>query len=195
MESAILKTEALCWLRFGKKMPYICTEGGYWNSDVLGVCDKFSVEIEVKVSIADLKREFVTKTAKHYLFANASDAVGPSKGTPNYFYFYVPPEIKDAALEIVKEKAPKAGLAVYGDGWGRPGDKTTVAHRPTKLHEAAPSAQFIKTVLNRMGSELCGRYVVQQRFLDDMLATMKAVDKGIVDVMKQMFQTPDFDQE
>ncbi len=194
MDSSTLKTEALCWLRFGKKMPYVCTEGGYWRADVLGVTDKFSVEVEVKVSVADLKREFVTKTAKHYLYANASDAVAPSKGTPNYFYFYVPPEIEAAALEVIKEKAPKAGLAVYADSWGRSGDKTRIAHRPTKLHDAVPTPQFIKTVLNRMGSELCGRYLVQQRFLDDMLATMKAVDKGIVDVMKQMFATPDFEE-
>jgi hypothetical protein len=191
-DSSILKTEALCWLRFGKQMQYVATEAGYWSADVLGVCDKFSVEVEVKVSIADLKREFKDKTAKHYLFANAEGT--PSKGTPNYFYFYVPKEIEDKALEIVKEKAPKAGLAVYEGGSVRDGKKTSVAHRPTKLHDRAPSDAFIKTVLARMGSELCGRHLVQQEFMRQIADSLKGVDRAVIDVMKQMFTVPDWEE-
>src|ERR1700761_5989417 len=119
MDSSILKTEALCWLRFAKHMPYVATETGYWAADVFGANDKFSIEVEVKVSIADLKREFTTKTAKHYLYANAE--ASPTKGAPNYFYFYVPQELEQQALEVIKEKAPKAGLAVYYGGRARAG--------------------------------------------------------------------------
>lgn len=190
-DSSVLKTEALCWLRFGKKMPYVATEAGYWSADVLGVCEQFSVEVEVKMSIADLKREFTTKTAKHYLYANAESA--PSKGAPNYFYFYVPKELEEKALEIVGTEAPKAGLAVYEGGSWMDGKKTSIAHRPTKLHARPPSPAFIKTVLNRMGSELCGRYLAQQRFFQHMTDAMRAADRGIVDVMKQMFTAPDWE--
>lgn len=199
-DSSIMKTEALAWLRFGKKMPYVCTEGGYWNADCLGLSDDYAIEVEVKVSIADLKREFVTKTAKHFLYATAEERkeTPAPAGTPNYFYFYVPKEIEEAALAIVKEKAPRAGLAVFedvGSGWAQAGKKTSIAHRPVKLHDKKPSPGFKEVVLRRMGSELVGRYLVQQQFLNDILATMKAVDKSVIDVLKKMFQTPDFEAE
>lgn len=191
MDSSILKTEALCWLRFGRKMPYVATEAGYWAADVLGCNDKFSVEVEVKMSIADLKRDFTGKASKHYLYDNAEAA--PSKGAPNYFYFYVPKELEEKAKEIVATNAPKAGLAVYEGGSWLDGKKTSVAISPKRLHSREPSPAFIKTVLNRMGSELCGRYLAQQRFFTHMTEAMRAADQGIVDVMKQMFTAPDWE--
>jgi hypothetical protein len=195
MDSSILKTEALCWLRFGKKLPYICTEGGYWSSDVLGVNKEFSVEVEVKISVADLKREFVTKTAKHHLFANAASAARPPRGTPNYFYFYVPKEMEQAALEIVKEKAPKAGLAVYEPhGWLMDGKKTSVVHRPTKLHDDKPTPHFIDVVVRRMGSELCGRYTLQQRFLAELGTNVRKLYDALPKLMERVAQTPDFEE-
>jgi hypothetical protein len=172
-------------------MGYVATEAGYWQADVLGACDKYSVEVEVKVSVADLKREFQTKSSKHFLYANAE--AQPTRGAPNYFYFYVPKAIEEQALAIVKEQAPKAGLAVYEGGYLLDGKKTSIAHKPTKLHDREPSPQFIRTVLMRMGSELCGRYLVQQRFLDQMTEAIKAVDQSVVDVLKKMFTTPDFE--
>jgi hypothetical protein len=192
VDSSVLKTEALCWLRFGKHMHVVATEAGYWSADVLGCNEKFSVEVEVKISVADLKREFTSKSSKHYLYANAEGATGPTKGTPNYFYFYVPQEIEAQALEVIEKECPKAGLAVYEGGF-MDGKKTRVAKRPTKLHSKEPTPKFKETILKRMGSELCGRYLVQQRFLTHMLDAMKSVDRGVVDVLKQMFMTPDWE--
>jgi hypothetical protein len=191
-DTNLLKTEALCWLRFGKKMPYVCTEGGYWNGDVLGVADKFSVEVEVKVSKADLKREFTTKTSKHYLYANAGDA--PTRQVPNYFYFYVPPELEADALEIVEKEAPKAGVAVYQpNGYVLDGKRTRVARRPQKLHDREPTDAFKKVVLKRMGSELCGQYLIKQRFMNDIADNVRSIFDAIPALMKKMFDSPDVD--
>jgi hypothetical protein len=189
-----LYVEALCWLRFGKKLPYVCTEGGYWNADVLGLNDKFSVEVEIKVSKADLKRDFATKTSKHYLYGNAGES--PSRQVPNYFYFFVPSELEAEAVAIVSEKAPKAGVAVFDTAsTARAGDRTRVARRPTKLHDKEPSVNFKETVLLRMGSELCGRYQVYQRLLHDTMHAIRSISDAVPRVLREMLETKDADPE
>jgi hypothetical protein len=194
MNSSILKTEALCWLRYGKKLPYVCTEGGYWNADVLGVCDTYSVEVEVKMSKADLKREFQNKASKHYLYNNADGK--PARQVPNYFYFYVPPELEQEAVEIVTKEAPKAGVIVYAPGgWLLDGKKSKVVRRATKLHDKEPSPGFRQTVVKRMGSELCGLSLLQHRFLNDLTATLKSIHEAVPQLMKKMFETPDIIEE
>ena len=110
MTSADLKTEALCWLRFGKKLSYICTEVGKWNADAFGCNEAYSVEIEVKISKADLRHEFKSKAAKHYSYRNGHALA------PNYFYFYVPSELVDEARTLVEANFPEAGLAAYIPG-------------------------------------------------------------------------------
>jgi hypothetical protein len=110
-----LHTEALAWLRYGKRMPIVCTEAGKWNADVLGMNSKMCIEVEVKHSISDLRADFRNKAHKHYLYqqANPKHATGYEKGwhtnIPNFFYFLTPAELKDKALEIIADKAPYAG--------------------------------------------------------------------------------------
>lgn len=195
-----LYVEALCWLRFGKRLPYICTEGGHWNADVLGMNDKFSVEVEIKVSKADLKRDFTSKSGKHYLYDNAG--ISPSRQVPNYFYFYVPPELEKDALLILGEKQSKAGLAVYDfetlvvpSATMAAGKRTRIARRPTKLHDNEPSEQFKNTVLMRMGSELCGRYQMYQKGLHDIAGEVRNLSNSIPKILREMIETPDADPE
>lgn len=192
MNALDLKTEALCWLRFGKKMEYVCTEGGYWEADVLGLSEKFAIEVEVKMSRQDLKREFRSKASKHYLYNNVDGS--PSKQVPNYFYFYVPAELEAAAMEIIGSECPKAGLAIYEPfGWARDGKKTRVAKRPTKLHDTPPTSNFIHTVLLRMGSELCGRYLVSQVLHKNVAKALAGSDELVVELMQKMVETPDIE--
>lgn len=192
MDSYVLKTEALCWLRFGKKMLLVCTEGGSWSADVLGLADDHSVEIEVKVSKSDLKREFLTKAHKHYVYNLAEHGVG--RQVPNYFYFYVPPELETDALKIIEAECPKAGLAVYDPTINLDGRKTRVTRRATKLHDRAPSQHFKNTVLRRMGSELCGRYVVQAEHHTQTMDALRRIDLRLVDTIKRMTETPDAEE-
>lgn len=155
-----LHTEALCWLRFAKRMPIVCTEGGKWNADVLGMNSKMSIEVEIKNSISDLRADFRNKAHKHYLY-NVGDS-NPNSGwtgsIPNFFYFLTPGELKDKALEIIKDKAPKAGLICrsfpalgkYGAGQ----DNIHIIKKPEKLHKDPPSRSLVHAAAMRMGSEI-----------------------------------------
>lgn len=190
--SKTLKAEALAWLRFGKQLPYIATEAGRWNADVLGANTKMSVEIEVKISKSDLQREFRSKKAKHYLYANADGQ--QTRNVPNYFYFYVPEEMEEYALGIVNTECPKAGLAIYSHTGLGNGNNTRVAKRPTKLHDQAPLPVFLRTVLKRMGSELVSRYVASRIMHEEVVSRLEDVDKKVVEAVKAYIATPDHEE-
>lgn len=194
-DSYELKTEALCWLRFGKKLDLVATEVGRWSADVLGCNDNYSIEVEVKTSKADLKREFANKSTKHYLYGNASDAIGPSAGVPNYFYFFVPSEMEADALALVGEHAPKAGVAVYEEPARArlDGKLTRVARKAQKLHDNKPTARFKRTVLLRMGSELCGRYTVFRDLQREVTSLLRNIDDRVVATMKEAMEKQDLE--
>jgi hypothetical protein len=172
MDAGILKTEALCWLRFVKKMELVATEAGAWSADVLGMNETSSIELEVKVTKSDLRREFDQKRTKHYLYNGSVDDKPPTRHVPNYFYFYVPFWLQEEALKLIQLHSPKAGLAVYGEGKGHylDGRRTVIVKKPTKLHGKAPSASFWRTLLLRMGSELCARYVAERELAECVAA-------------------------
>lgn len=179
-----MKVEALCWLRFERHLPYVCTEVGPWNADVLGMNNRFSVEVEVKTSKADLRREFSTKKSKHFLYNNADGGT-----PPNYFYFMVPKDIAEYAVELVKSMAPKAGVAVYDPdnlGFHRHGSMTYVAKPPVRLHKEWPTDALKHTVLNRMSSELCARYVVHRKYMEQVLDQLKALDAQLVNTVNDL---------
>lgn len=157
MDSSTLKAAALAWLRYGKRMPIVCSEVGKWNADVLGVSKSSSIEVEVKISKSDLKQEFKTKASKHYLYENCRD---DSPNVPNYFYFMVPATLEEAACEVVGTNAPKAGIAIYhADSADRRLDhRVEIVKKPKKLKNGAPSRSLVSAAVLRASSELCGLY-------------------------------------
>ena len=153
MDSDRLKVEAMCWLRYGKRIPIVCTEVGRWNCDLLGLCDTMSIEVEVKTSKADLQREFSRKTTKHWVYTNATDT---DRFTPNYLYFFVPEALGKEASDILAEKAPKAGVAAFTETNNLAGNNVAILRKATKLRDGPPSPQLLRAALARMSSELCG---------------------------------------
>lgn len=167
-----LKAEAICWLRYGKRLPIVCTEVGNWNADILGVSRAASIEVETKVSRADLRAEFKNKTSKHLVYQQTD---GTLKSVPNYLYFLVPAELKDDALEIVTAGNPKAGVAIYTGDTHLDGRNVSVVKPPVRLHDTKPSARLIRTAMLRMSSELCGLWLTNERLrqhVDDELKLM-----------------------
>jgi len=156
MSSAVLKAAGMAWLRFGKKMPLVCSEVGRWNADVLGLDQAQSIEIEVKTSRSDIKADFKNKIAKHWTYGHTSGA----GFVPNRFYFLVPERLVGDATEIIEGHNPKIGvLSFSGDmdfpvAWSR--DIIAVRKKGLALHSAPPSKQLMAAALYRMGSELCG---------------------------------------
>ncbi len=168
-----LHTEAMCWLRFGKRMPIVCTEVGPWHADVIGVSSKMAIEVEIKKSKSDLQAEFRNKKAKHFYYANADK--GTASFVPNYFYFYVPEALGEYTVKVIEELCPKAGVAVQTDTTYMDGKNTTVIRKPTRLRVDPPRPGFVRTAMMRMSSELCGRViaadeaVVQAQFALDRM--------------------------
>lgn len=185
-----LKVEALAWLRFGKKLDLIATEAGGWAADVLGVGETFSIEVEVKVSKADLKREFTSKTTKHWLYQNCDDhAVQTS---PTYWYLYVPPHLADEANALAEQHFPRAGVAVYDpDTRALPGRRTTIRRKAQRLHERPPTDALRRTVMLRMGSELVGRYVAEAAYQDRLMELVRGLGKDVVAAVKAAMTAAD----
>lgn len=172
MKATRIKAEALAWLRYGKRLPVVCTEAGAWNADVLGVSKTMSIEVETKISRADLRAEFKNKRQKHFLYLNTD---GNLKSVPNYMYFMVPDALRADALEIVSEGNPKAGVAIYMDTNLLSGQNVVIAKPPQRLHDAKPGVKLIRTAIMRMSSELCGIHLVNEklrRHIEDSLDKM-----------------------
>jgi hypothetical protein len=160
-------------------MPVVCTEVGPWNADVLGLSDKSVIEVEVKKSRSDLLREFKTKTAKHFRYANAEVSSAGPGGVPNYFYFFVPEGMEEGALKTVSELAPKAGVAVMvEDARLLAGRNVRIAKKPTRLHSHKPRPGLLATAIMRMSSELCG---LQQA----LTTTHRAIEIHLQDIKGQ----------
>lgn len=89
------------------------------SSDVLTITKSLMItETEVKVSIGDMRREVKTKFCKHsrmMAFGEQHRLLMPSA---NYFYFAVPEELKEKALNVCQERYPYAGLLIYKNGVG-----------------------------------------------------------------------------
>jgi hypothetical protein len=140
-----LKYRALYWLRVEQRCPFIATEVGPFAADVLGINEKKIVEVEVKVSLADLKADF--RKQKHLGYRPEAVYKWDQQWIPNQFYFAVPAEL----VEKAKFECEERGFGAYGvislDGF-------TVIKRAKKLHDREPTSQVKFRTALRMGSEL-----------------------------------------
>lgn len=192
MESDHLKLEIMCWLRYGRRMPIVCTEfAGYsqWIADVFAVNETLAVEVEVKVSRGDLRREFDAngKLAKHLHYKAVP--------IPNTFYLAVPSDLVSEAVELVEKHAPKYGVVEVtetSNGYGR---NSEVRRRAQKLHNNPPSHRLAWAAIQRMSSELVHLHQLQEQFssqVRDMILDSK--DK-IVKLAARSAGCPDIEND
>ena len=185
-----LHAEAMAWLRYGKKLPIVCTEVGRWNADVLGMNRTTCVEVEVKVSLADLRAEFRNKTKKHWVYSHAE---GTNYGdVPNYFYFCLAEGLGDKAEALIEAEAPTAGIVVHAPGQIA-GRCLTLVRKAKRLKATPPSAAEIRTALLRMGSQLCGLNVYQAELEQKLMTAMTVAGRAALDAAEQLGTTPDID--
>jgi len=122
-----IKAVVCCYWRFVRQCPLVATEttvGGYGFStefppDVMAVSKNgFLIETEVKVSIADLRREI---TKQKYRVTWGLDGLSPRYQFPakysaaKFFYFAVPSAIVERAKPVLRELYPGAGLLEVED--------------------------------------------------------------------------------
>lgn len=154
-------------LRFSKRSLMLATEAGVFNSDVLALNpDKgMFVEIEVKVSKQDLLADF--KKLKHEYYLTRYKKKEPFKGhrsykfydqfVPKQFFFCVPSELKDYALEVCDDLP--YGVIVYHDSHISHYRRVKIIKRAKKLHNGPVPVKVIDSVLLRMSSELCNFHI------------------------------------
>ena len=128
-EVDIIKLVTLAYWRYDRQ--HIAGAIECNNADVLTISRSLMIaETEVKVSIADMRREIKTKRSKHWtmgtLFGNGYKH-GYINSKVHYFYFVVPKRLEEKALDVVRELYPYAGLLVCREGiksiygyWGEP---------------------------------------------------------------------------
>ena len=178
-----MKAEALAWLRFGKRMQAVCTElkvyGGSWIPDVIGASPTAVVEVEVKISINDLRRDF-GKAAKLFRYQKAEETQATSR-VPNYFYYMVPLELRDAAHDVIKENLPQAGLIVWRpDFHVLPGKNLEIVKAAARLHTQPPSQTFLHEVFLRTSSELASARVAMVSLQNEVEQMLQRVDDAVV---------------
>jgi len=159
-----MKWAAMSWLRMAKGADIVCTEvGNRYLKDVCGLwigrdgLPTSMVEIEIKSSLSDLKREFETKSVKHEWYA-----VG--RNSPNYLYYVVPKSLADRAKEYLNTKNIRYGVLSFDaeyDASEHPFDvhnSLTSVHRCRKLTDARPKPSY----MHQMGRRLMNEYMLQQ---------------------------------
>lgn len=166
-----LKTIALCWLRFERQFNLVCTEDPFRNADAIGTdtsqqCRKM-IEIETKISIADLradgnklkKHERMGKLHRKEPITDLWQKETDHTMFPSQFYFLVPRELKEKALEVINESFPHAGLMIANmiessDGRYRDGTITVIKRAPV-LHKLLIAKEIKNYFANRLASEIC----------------------------------------
>jgi hypothetical protein len=100
-----IKTLLLQYFRFNRGCNLVSYEYKYGHIDVIAcnIKQQIAYEIEIKISINDLKNEL----KKHKYALDTHELL---KVEGNYFYFAVPEPIKLKAKEIIEAKFPHAGL-------------------------------------------------------------------------------------
>jgi len=109
-----LKLALLVYFRF--KRQWICVDE-CMQADVIADTGKHIVEVEVKVSRQDLLRGEEKKRNKHLNY----ELQWYKYSIPNKYYFCVPIELKDTAIEYVYKLNPRYGVMVFD-----PEDKSVI---------------------------------------------------------------------
>jgi hypothetical protein len=160
MDSHRIKTAAICWFRFAKRWPYVCTEAGHYSADVLAANLETMVEVEVKISKADLRADFVKP--KHDTYKNA--AIAPrSLWIPNRFYYAVPEEMTEYTVDFLKDKNPTYGVITCGE-LGLISKAMYVVKKAGTMHTRPPKAATLEDMLLRMGSEIANFHIYDEAY-------------------------------
>ena len=140
-----LEYAGLYWLKHTKKCSLVCTE--YRQADLAGVMDRFWIEIEIKRSKQDLKRDaFKTKhKIMNYWFA------------PNYYYFLVPEYLKDDAVKEAAKINKKYGVLYLKDVDGEY-SYPEVAKKGYRIHNGNLTENSIEDMMRRIGWDLVKAY-------------------------------------
>lgn len=162
--TADMKYAALSWLRYAKNADLVCTEVGTHNlKDVCGVwigndgLPTSMAEIEIKVSVSDLKHDF---EGKKYKYANYEKG----EKCPNYLYYLVPLVMVPIAVPYLNGKNKKYGVLSY-DAQRVTSDDPFLAQMAIKSHYKCTKLTNDKphpSVITQMSRRVVTEYMTQK---------------------------------
>lgn len=124
-------------------------------ADVLAVSQDGlkSYEVEVKISLSDLKRELTEKYHKH------RELINDSRCKCNYFYFCLPEELLDKALPILNKFSTKYGIITWKQKHGnqREDRKLKFYRKATRLTKKTNQDIPSKIVMRLSSEVICLR--------------------------------------
>jgi len=166
-----LKMALLHYLRYKRQMVVATEVHTVGLADVVAYDKNHITEVEVKVTLNDLKREFIYKKGdlpyKMWKHRYINEAMGNKnvigRSMPNKFFFCVPYYILDKSREIIEENSCQSGIIVYEPQWrsrffyDKPEESIYIAKRAPLLVEGRDE-RIVELVNKRSSSELCTLY-------------------------------------
>lgn len=147
MNSKYIKYALLRYYRFDRQMiagTEVGVSGGF--ADILAISEDLnkSIEVEVKISKADFKREFKDKLRKHQVMNLCS-----ATSTPNYYYFAFPKELAEELIHVVPNDYGVIKIYNYNE--------VKVLRQGKRLNHTDNKILY-KKLVKRLSSELIGYY-------------------------------------
>ena len=152
-----IKLALLKYYRFERSM-VVGTEVNH--ADILAISNDLnsSYEVEVKVSLSDLKKDFSNKRAKHAHIDNSMNVFNP-----NYFYFCFPNYLLDKALSIIAESNEKYGIMIYKRyGTTKGNGHIDIIKRAKKVNHSG-NDKLYEALVKRISSELINMYIKYEK--------------------------------
>jgi len=163
VNSSHVRASIACHFRYTRQCPVIIFErapGTLWvtyKPDLIAIRkDRKVIEVEIKVSLSDLKNDI---NKRHWKLREISPKSFPM---PYMFYYGVPYEMKDKALEVIDgwkkdgKLCGKAGLLCVIEKENI-GFKDVICERKAPLNKAAlkPSIRDIISIVKHQTGTLC----------------------------------------
>lgn len=176
--------KVLYYLRYKRRIFYLATEVGLYHSDILAISRGQLLEIEVKVSLHDLKRDFLKTYSfygksykKHEVYAHAN-----SQWTPHRFFFAVPEKMVGETIKYLESVDNRTAgiISVNTDIPQKEYDKNIyckIVRRAKILHKNEIKFNIKKDIIMRMSSEL----VTDRQRLDTLGKLVKFYQKSLED--------------
>ncbi len=179
MNSKHLKCALLSYFRY--KRQYICVDecnsGFNEQADVLVDTGTLFLEIEIKVSKADLcaeKNKTKHKAFKGDYINKFNMHVKPEWGA-NKFSLCVPEELKDYALKWIEEVNPKYGLIIYLNNSRVWEDRLQFVKNARFIHKEYNEKKRI-IMMDRLASALANSYANEIKLIEDKKKIQKDLD-------------------
>lgn len=141
-----------------KKQYYLCaTEAGSFKADFLTINnDNQIIEVEIKISVSDLKKDF--EKPKHNIYKDEYHTF-----TPAYFFYCVPTCLVEDTLQLLEqENLNNYGILVFRQygGFRNIIDSICQMKSAIKLTDNKISEKEKNNLINRMSYDLLTRYDV-----------------------------------